>query len=86
MLKRLTERHPVLTVILLMLITLTPMMALRDYTPSNELRYLSIVDEALADGHTLTFTNHGQDYACSAGIVCTRCRCCRSSPPVSLSQ
>lgn len=63
MLKRLTERHPVLTVILLMLITLSPMMALRDYTPSNELRYLSIVDEALADGHTLAFTNHGQDYA-----------------------
>ena len=63
MLKRLTERHPVLTVILLMLITLSPMMALRDYTPSNELRYLSIVDEALEDGHTLAFTNHGQDYA-----------------------
>ena len=63
MLKRLTERHPVLTVILLMLVTLSPMMALRDYTPSNELRYLSIVDEALADGHVLAFTNHGQDYA-----------------------
>ncbi len=63
MLKRLTERHPVLTVILLMLITLSPMMALRDYTPSNELRYLSIVDEALENGHTLAFTNHGQDYA-----------------------
>ena len=63
MLKRLTERHPVLTVILLMLVTLSPMMALRDYTPSNELRYLSIVDEALEDGHVLAFTNHGQDYA-----------------------
>lgn len=63
MLKRLTERYPVLTVILLMLLTLSPLMALRDYTPSNELRYLSIVDEALEDGHVLAFTNHGQDYA-----------------------
>ena len=63
MFKKLIDRHPVLAVMLLMLLALSPMMALRDYTPSNELRYLSIVDEALQDGHVLAFTNHGQDYA-----------------------
>ena len=63
MLKKLIDRHPIGTVILLMLLTLTPLMALRDYTPSNELRYLSIVDEALDQGHVLAFTNHGEDYA-----------------------
>ncbi|MBR4228193.1 MAG: glycosyltransferase family 39 protein [Bacteroidales bacterium] len=63
MLKRLTDRFPVLTVILLLLLSLSPLMALRDFTPSNELRYLSIVDEALQDGHVFAFTNQGEDYA-----------------------
>ena len=63
MLKKLIDRFPIGTVVLLMLLTLSPIMALRDYTPSNELRYLSIVDEALQDGHVLAFTNHGEDYA-----------------------
>ena len=63
MLKKLIDRFPIGTVLLLMLLTLSPMMALRDYTPSNELRYISIVDEALQDGHILAFTNQGEDYA-----------------------
>ena len=63
MFKKLIDRHPILAVVILMLLTLSPLMALRDYTPSNELRYLSIVDEALQDGHVLAFTNHGEDYA-----------------------
>ena len=63
MFKKLIDRHPILAVSILMLLTLSPLMALRDYTPSNELRYLSIVDEALQDGHVLAFTNHGEDYA-----------------------
>ena len=63
MLKKLTDRFPIPTVILLLLLTLSPVMALRDYTPSNELRYLSIADEALEQGHILVFTNHGEDYA-----------------------
>ena len=50
MLKKLIDRFPIGTVLLLMLLTLSPMMALRDYTPSNELRYISIVDEALRIG------------------------------------
>ena|SRR5690554_1054723 len=42
---------------------LLPVMLLRDYTPDNELRYLSIVDEALQSGHLFTFTNQGIPYA-----------------------
>ncbi|MDD4778558.1 MAG: glycosyltransferase family 39 protein [Fermentimonas sp.] len=44
-------------------IALLPAMILRDYTPNNELRYLSIVDEALQNGSVFTFTNQGEIYA-----------------------
>ena len=36
---------------------------MRDFTPANELRYLSIVDEALSNGHLFAFFNHGEPYA-----------------------
>lgn len=42
---------------------LLPIVLLRDYTPSNELRYISIADEALREGHLFAFTNHGVPYA-----------------------
>ena len=45
------------------LVALLPAMLFRDYTPANELRYLSIADEALRDGHLFAFTNHGVIYA-----------------------
>ncbi len=48
---------------LLWFIALLPVMILRDYTPDNELRYLSIVDEALRNGDFFTFTNQGEIYA-----------------------
>lgn len=48
---------------LLLFALLLPAMALRDFTPSNELRYLSIADEALADGNFFAFTNQGEPYA-----------------------
>lgn len=38
---------------------LLPVMILRDFTPSNELRYLSIADEALRDGHLFAFSTTG---------------------------
>lgn len=44
-------------------VALLPTMILRDYTPKNELRYLSIVDEALRNGNIFTFTNQGEIYA-----------------------
>ena len=34
-----------------------PAMIFRDYTPDNELRYLSIANEALSDGHFFAFYN-----------------------------
>ena len=45
------------------LIALLPIMLFRDYTPSNELRYLSIVDEALRNGTLFTFSHQGVPYA-----------------------
>ena len=42
---------------------LLPLLILREYTPSNELRYLNIVDDALANGNIFTFYDHGQAYA-----------------------
>lgn len=42
---------------------LVPLMLMRDFTPANELRYLSIADEALRDGHLFAFFNHGEAYA-----------------------
>ncbi len=38
-------------------------MVLRDFTPSNELRYLSIADEAITNGNIFTFSNQGEPYA-----------------------
>lgn len=48
---------------LLWFIALLPIMILRDFTPDNELRYLSIVDEAIINGDIFTFTNQGVIYA-----------------------
>lgn len=56
-------RHPIMTVFAFTFVCLFPVMMLRDFTPSNELRYLSIADEALADGHIFAFYNHGLAYA-----------------------
>lgn len=61
--KKLFERYPVGVVLLLMLLCLSPFMAMRDVTPANELRYLSIADEAIREGHLFAFTNHGEPYA-----------------------
>lgn len=47
----------------LLLLAILPVLIFRDYTPSNELRYLSIVDEAFRNGDIFTFTNHGLLYA-----------------------
>lgn len=45
------------------MLMLLPVFLLRDYTVDNELRYLSIVDEALRDGTLFAFHNHGAAYA-----------------------
>lgn len=48
---------------LLILIALLPILILRDFTPDNELKYLSIADEAIANGNIFAFYNHGVPYA-----------------------
>lgn len=55
--------HPMMTVFAFTFVCLFPVMLTRDFTPSNELRYLSIANEALADGHIFAFHNHGLAYA-----------------------
>ena len=48
---------------ILVLLAFVPLMLLRDVTPNNELRYLSITDEAIRNGTLFAFTNHGVPYA-----------------------
>lgn len=48
---------------LIWFIAVLPTLILRDYTPSNELRYLNIVNEAIQNGNIFTFTNQGEIYA-----------------------
>lgn len=51
------------SIYILILIALLPLLINRDFTPSNELRYLSIADEAIRNGQFFAFTNHGIPYA-----------------------
>ena len=55
--------QPLLMVLLMVLVAVLPIIIFRDFTPSNELRYLSIADESLATGRWWAFTNHGVPYA-----------------------
>lgn len=45
------------------LLALIPIFIFRDYTPDNELRYISIIEEALNNGSFFAFYNHGIAYA-----------------------
>ena len=47
----------------LYLLALTPLFLFRDFSLDNELRYLSIADEALRNHSFFTFSNHGLLYA-----------------------
>lgn len=47
----------------LLLLAFIPLLYFRDFTPNNELRYLSIANEALQNGHLFAFYNHGLPYA-----------------------
>lgn len=53
------ERH---LLYLALCLSLIPVLLLRDFTPSNELRYLSIADEALRNHVFFAFTDHGMPY------------------------
>ncbi|MDP4268147.1 MAG: glycosyltransferase family 39 protein, partial [Bacteroidota bacterium] len=47
----------------LYILAVLPVFIFRDFTFDNELRYLSIADEALRNGSVFTFANHGLFYA-----------------------
>ena len=52
--KNITEKIDSISLLKWMLfifICLIPISALRDFTPANELRYISIADEAIRNGH-----------------------------------
>lgn len=61
--RKIIDRHPLWCAFILMFICLAPIMALRDFSPSNELRYLNIADEAISGDHIFAFTNQGNAYA-----------------------
>lgn len=61
--KKLLEKYPVAFVMLLVLLCVAPVLLFRDFSPANELRYLSIADEALADGHWFAFFHCGVPYS-----------------------
>ena len=60
--KDLIRRHPLLAAFALVTVCVLPMMIFRDPSASNELRYLSIVEEALSEGHFFCFYNQGLPY------------------------
>ena len=60
--KEFIRRHPLAAVFAFVTVCVLPMMILRDPSPSNELRYLSIVEEALEGGHFFCFYNQGIPY------------------------
>lgn len=49
--------------IVFIFICLIPIAVWRDYTPANELRYISIADEALRNHTWFSLTNHGEPYS-----------------------
>ncbi|MBQ7254309.1 MAG: hypothetical protein IJS30_06520 [Bacteroidales bacterium] len=62
MIRDLIRRHPLAAVCAFVTVCVLPMMILRDPSPSNELRYLSIVEEALEGRHFFCFYNQGIPY------------------------
>ncbi len=55
--------HPLFFVFFFTTLCLFPVLMMKDWSPSNELRYIGIADEALRDGHVFAFYTHGVAYA-----------------------
>lgn len=75
--KRLFDNHPLGVVFTLVTLCLLPVLIGRDFTPSNELRYLSIADEAIANGNIFAFYNHGIPYADKPPLYLWIVTCCK---------
>jgi len=61
--KQLKATESELLTLLLIFIALCPVLIFRDFTPDNELKYLSIADEALENGNLFAFYYQGTVYA-----------------------
>jgi len=61
--KKFIKEHPIICTAIFVLFCLIPAMTTRDFTPSNELRYLNIADEAIKGHNVFAFTNNGLPYA-----------------------
>lgn len=61
--KRILHEHPAWLVMLAVFAALAPMAFMRDFSAANELRYLSIADEAIASGHFFVMSDQGVPYA-----------------------
>ena len=61
--KQLKANSSELLILLLIFIALCPILIFRDFTPDNELKYLSIADEALERGNLFAFYYQGAVYA-----------------------
>ncbi|MBQ3881145.1 MAG: glycosyltransferase family 39 protein [Bacteroidales bacterium] len=57
------NNHPLAFVFFFVTLCLLPVLIMKDWSPSNELRYIGIADEALRDGHVFAFYTHGVAYA-----------------------
>ena len=57
------SRHPILAWCILVFVCFLPVLVMRDFSASNELRYINIVDEAISNGHFFAFTLQGEPYA-----------------------
>ena len=60
--KQYIEKHPLAAVFAFVTVCVLPMMLFRDPSAPNELRYLSIAEEALREGHFWCFYNQGIPY------------------------
>ena len=60
--KEFIRRHPLAVVFAFVTVCVLPMMILRDPSPCNELRYISIAADALQNGRFFCFWDHGTPY------------------------
>lgn len=61
--RKILREHPAWLVMLAVFAALAPMAFMRDFSAANELRYLSIADEAIAHHHYFVMSDQGIPYA-----------------------
>ncbi len=61
--RSLITKIAIFLIFIFVFVAIFPILLERDFTPANELRYLSIADEAIRNNHFFFFTNQGEPYA-----------------------